>query len=67
MVLPGKQKGLTSLKKGSEGSGMCWSTARDGTVVGWNENDMNKEAIRFKGTFSVLTSIVVFFGAHSQY
>lgn len=62
MLLPGKQKGLTSLKKGSEGSGMCWSTARDGTVAGWNENDMNKEAVRFKGTFFFhLRSIVVFY------
>ncbi|KAM0750479.1 WD40 repeat-like protein [Meredithblackwellia eburnea MCA 4105] len=47
--LPSTQKGITSLVKGAgQGSTAVFSTARDGTVVGWDTRDLSKEAFKLK-------------------
>lgn len=49
-VLPSTQKGITSLVSGAgEGSTAVFSTARDGTVVGWDTRDLSREAFKLKG------------------
>lgn len=48
--LKSTQKGITSLSVGAgEGSTAVFSTAKDGTVVGWDTRDMSKEAFKLKG------------------
>lgn len=51
-ILPSKQKGITSLVKGSgESSEAVFVTSRDGVVTGWDSRDLSKEAFRFKGEY----------------
>ncbi|KAL8292554.1 hypothetical protein RQP46_001166 [Phenoliferia psychrophenolica] len=48
-TLKSSQKGITSLVRGAGvGSTAVFSTARDGTVVGWDTRDLSKEAFRLK-------------------
>lgn len=50
VTLPCKQKGITSLIKGSgDDSEAVFITSRDGVVTGWDARDFTKEAFRFKG------------------
>lgn len=52
-TLKSSQKGITSLVRGAgEGSTAVFSTARDGTVVGWDTRDLSKEAFKLKSEFS---------------
>lgn len=55
-TLKSSQKGITSLVAGAgEGSTAVFSTARDGTVVGWDTRDLSKEAFKLRGeSFCVL-------------
>lgn len=49
-TLKSSQKGITSLVAGAgEGSTAVFSTARDGTVVGWDTRDLSKEAFKLRG------------------
>ncbi|KAK4698828.1 WD repeat-containing protein 89, partial [Phenoliferia sp. Uapishka_3] len=48
-TLKSTQKGITSLVRGAgEASTAVFSTARDGSVVGWDVRDLSKEAFRLK-------------------
>lgn len=52
-TLKSSQKGITSLVAGAgENSTAVFSTARDGTVVGWDTRDLSKEAFKLKGGFA---------------
>lgn len=51
-TLKSSQKGITSLVRGAGvDSTAVFSTARDGTVVGWDTRDLSKEAFRLKSEF----------------
>lgn len=52
--LKSSQKGITSLVAGAgEGSTAAFTTARDGTVVGWDTRDLTREAFKLKGASSL--------------
>lgn len=52
-TLKSSQKGITSLVGGAgEGSTAVFSTASDGTVVGWDTRDLSKEAFKLKGAWA---------------
>lgn len=48
--LKSTQRGITSLNVGpGDGSTAVFTTAKDGTVAGWDTRDMSKEAFKLKG------------------
>lgn len=49
-TLKSSQKGITSLVAGAgECTTAAFTTARDGTVVGWDMRDLSREAFKLKG------------------
>lgn len=52
-TLKSSQKGITSLVRGAgEGSTAVFTTARDGSVVGWDTRDLSKEAFKLRSAFA---------------
>lgn len=50
--LPSRQKGITFMTRGpGEDSSAVFVCARDGTVTGWDMNDLTKPAFTLKGPF----------------
>ncbi|SCZ93933.1 BZ3500_MvSof-1268-A1-R1_Chr6-3g09000 [Microbotryum saponariae] len=50
-VLKSSQRGITSMTRGAgEGSTAVFITARDGTVTGWDTNDLSKEAFKLRSS-----------------